>query len=105
MSARSFGFRPAVTGEVAGCLQLAVARHGRVTRPIKTESRGVMRLMRPLYLDDSGQVTYFIINPGGAYSGKSTRSTWKSGRMRICSYPVKVRLAFTKRHGSLRCRR
>lgn len=70
MSARSFGFRPAVTGEVAGCLQLAVARQGRVTRPIKTESRGVMRLMRPLYLDDSGQVTYFIINPGGAYFGE-----------------------------------
>lgn len=70
MSARSFGFRPAVTGEVAGSLQLAVARQGRVTRPIKTESRGVMRLMRPLYLDDSGQVTYFIINPGGAYFGE-----------------------------------
>ncbi|WP_258067051.1 urease accessory protein UreD [Arthrobacter sp. GMC3] len=30
---------------------------------------GALRILRPHYLDDSGQVCYVIINPGGAYLG------------------------------------
>lgn len=30
---------------------------------------GALRVIRPHYLDDSGQVTYTVINPGGAYFG------------------------------------
>ena len=29
--------------------------------------RGGLRVLRPLYLDTSGQVTYVMVNPGGAY--------------------------------------
>ncbi|WP_290369372.1 MULTISPECIES: urease accessory protein UreD [unclassified Arthrobacter] len=31
--------------------------------------RGALRVLRPHYLDDSGQVCYVIVNPGGAYLG------------------------------------
>lgn len=31
--------------------------------------RGAMRILRPHYLDDSGQVCYVLVNPGGAYLG------------------------------------
>ena len=29
--------------------------------------RGALRVLRPHYLDASGQVTYTVVNPGGAY--------------------------------------
>nr|WP_167467886.1 urease accessory protein UreD [Arthrobacter oryzae] len=31
--------------------------------------RGALRVLRPHYLDDSGQVCYVLVNPGGAYLG------------------------------------
>lgn len=31
--------------------------------------RGALRILRPHYLDDSGQVCYVLVNPGGAYLG------------------------------------
>ena len=31
--------------------------------------RGALRILRPHYLDDSGQVCYVMVNPGGAYLG------------------------------------
>jgi urease accessory protein len=31
--------------------------------------RGALRLLRPHYLDDSGQACYTMVNPGGAYLG------------------------------------
>lgn len=31
--------------------------------------RGALRVLRPHYLDDSGQVCYVVVNPGGAYLG------------------------------------
>lgn len=31
--------------------------------------QGALRVLRPHYLDDSGQVTYTIVNPGGGYLG------------------------------------
>lgn len=66
------GFRSAkpLSGEPAGALNLRVGRRGGVTRPVTTSSRGVLRMMQPLYLDDSGQVTYMVMNPGGAYFGE-----------------------------------
>lgn len=70
MSHATLGFRPASQAEIAGHLKLTVARFGDVTRPVVTEHFGVMRLMQPLYLDDSGQLTYIIVNPGGAYFGE-----------------------------------
>lgn len=78
MSPSSLGFRPAASptepdaaGGVAGSLTLAVARHGERSGPVHTGHRGVLRLMKALYLDDSGQVTYVIVNPGGAYFGEA----------------------------------
>lgn len=70
MSQATLGFRPASQAEIAGHLKLTVAKFGNVTRPVITEHFGVMRLMQPLYLDDSGQLTYIIVNPGGAYFGE-----------------------------------
>lgn len=75
MTPSSLGFRSAespVEG-AAGSLSLSVARHGERSHPARTHSAGVLRLMRPLYLDDSGQVTYVVINPGGAYFGETYR--------------------------------
>ncbi|WP_432557374.1 urease accessory protein UreD [Granulicoccus sp. GXG6511] len=75
MTPPSLGFRSpaAVAGEAAGSLSLSVARRGDRTHPTRTVSAGVLRLMRALYLDDSGQITYIVINPGGAYFGETYR--------------------------------
>lgn len=73
MIQHSLGFRQAVPDEIAGSLNLRVERYGRRTRPVKTESYGVLRLMQPHYLDESGQLTYIIVNPGGAYFGEMYR--------------------------------
>lgn len=43
-------------------------RHGRSVA-VRQFHQGALRVMRPHYLDDSGQVCYTIINPGGAYFG------------------------------------
>lgn len=72
-AATRFGSRGAPTSGVAGDLEIAVARTGRVTSPTHSRHRGVLRLMQPLYLDDSGQLTYMIVNPGGAYFGERYR--------------------------------
>ena len=29
--------------------------------------QGALKVMRPIYLDDSGQVCYYLLNPGGGY--------------------------------------
>lgn len=73
MSAAPLGFQAATssTDGPAGTLQLSVARRGGRTQPAHTHSQGVLRLLKPLYLDDSGQVSYFVVNPGGAYFGES----------------------------------
>lgn len=75
MSASTLGFRSAVSGDIAGSITLSVNRHGGQTRPAQTDSYGVLRLMKPLYLDESGQLTYVIVNPGGAYFGEKYRHT------------------------------
>lgn len=74
IAATGGGFRPARAGAgIAGELELTVARTGPRTSPLRTRHRGVLRLLRPLYLDDSGQLTYVIVNPGGAYFGEHYR--------------------------------
>lgn len=75
MNQTSLGFRKAVASDLAGSVKLSVAPHGERTRPVKTESFGVLRLMQPLYLDDSGQVAYIIMNPGGALFGEKYQLT------------------------------
>lgn len=70
MTARTLGYRTAVTTGPAGSLTLVVARDGHRTRPVTTDSRGVLQLKQPIYLDASGQLTYLLVNPGGAYFGE-----------------------------------
>jgi urease accessory protein len=52
-----------------GELELVVA--DRAGRSVATHQyhRGALRVLRPHYLDDSGQVCYVLVNPGGAYLG------------------------------------
>lgn len=73
MTASKLGFVRAEPNEVAGSLRLSVAPRGERTRPVTTQASGVLRLMQPHYLDDSGQVTYILVNPGGAYFGEEYR--------------------------------
>ena len=71
----SLGFRAYASGPdaYAGTMNLSVGRSGNRSRPVRTESAGVLRLMKPLHLDDSGQVAYFVVNPGGAYFSEACR--------------------------------
>lgn len=59
--------RPAA--EAIGELRLRIGR--RVGRSIATHQyhRGALRVLHPHYLDESEQVCYVIVNPGGAYLG------------------------------------
>ncbi|GAB2482372.1 urease accessory protein UreD [Luteococcus sediminum] len=68
----SLGFRKAERlPEVAGTLNLVVSAVDGRSGPVHTEHSGVLRLMHALHLDDSGQVTYVVVNPGGAYFGET----------------------------------
>ncbi|CAM3135171.1 Urease accessory protein UreD [Arthrobacter ulcerisalmonis] len=52
-----------------GRLELGIsARNGRSYASSQFHE-GALRILRPHYLDDSGQVCYVLINPGGAYLG------------------------------------
>lgn len=74
MTDTSLGFQRATTvSEIAGSLNLKVARQGDRSGPALAEFNGVLRLMKPLYFDDSGQVVYIIVNPGGGYFGERYR--------------------------------
>lgn len=68
MTQPALGFRKAtVTSDVAGDLHISARPGGVKTQPGITKHSGLLRLMRPLWLDDSGQLTYIIVNTGGAY--------------------------------------
>lgn len=55
---------------MSGQLRLRVAARDDATSYAAGQSfSGALRVIRPHYLDDSGQVTYTVINPGGAYFG------------------------------------
>jgi urease accessory protein len=52
-----------------GRLELGVSvRHERSVA-LHQFHEGALRVIRPHYLDDSGQVCYVVVNPGGAYLG------------------------------------
>jgi len=59
---------PATAGEAwRGELALTIsARRGRSVAAHQYH-RGALRVLRPIYLDGTGQVTYVVVNPGGAY--------------------------------------
>jgi urease accessory protein len=52
-----------------GELELVVALRGRRSVAVHQFHKGALRVLRPHYLDDSGQVCYVVVNPGGAYLG------------------------------------
>jgi urease accessory protein len=52
-----------------GELELRVAVRARQSFAKHQYHRGALRVLRPHYLDDSGQVCYVVVNPGGAYLG------------------------------------
>lgn len=48
-----------------GELRLRIARDGKRSIAVDQYHRGALRVIRPLYLDETGQVTYCVVNPGG----------------------------------------
>lgn len=52
-----------------GELALVIAVRGDKSVAVQQYHRGALRVLRPHYLDDSGQVCYVVVNPGGAYLG------------------------------------
>ncbi|TQJ39307.1 urease accessory protein [Arthrobacter sp. SLBN-112] len=52
-----------------GRLELGVEARGGKSLASHQFHEGALRVMRPHYLDDSGQVCYVVVNPGGAYLG------------------------------------
>lgn len=52
-----------------GRLELGVTLRGRRSLASHQFHEGALRVLRPHYLDDSGQVCYVVVNPGGAYLG------------------------------------
>ncbi|WP_153007951.1 urease accessory protein UreD [Kocuria rhizophila] len=55
--------------EWAGQLRLSVAERNGRSYAARQFHEGALRVLRPHYLDRSGQVTYTVVNPGGAYLG------------------------------------
>lgn len=54
---------------VRGRLELVLSERGGRTVARSQFHQGALRVLRPHYLDDSGQVCYVVVNPGGAYLG------------------------------------
>ncbi|TDT81676.1 urease accessory protein [Arthrobacter sp. AG258] len=52
-----------------GRLELGVTLRGGRSLATHQYHQGALRVLRPHYLDDSGQVCYVVVNPGGAYLG------------------------------------
>ncbi|WP_426226422.1 urease accessory protein UreD [Pseudarthrobacter sp. DSP2-3-2b1] len=52
-----------------GRLELQVAVRGQRSVAVHQYHQGALRVLRPHYLDDSGQVCFVLVNPGGAYLG------------------------------------
>ncbi|KNH20706.1 urease accessory protein UreD [Arthrobacter sp. ZBG10] len=52
-----------------GQLELGIEMRGGRSIASSQYHRGALRVLRPHYLDDSGQVCYVLVNPGGAYLG------------------------------------
>ena len=54
---------------VRGRLVLGVGLRGGRSVALRQFHEGALRVLRPHYLDGSGQVCYVMVNPGGAYLG------------------------------------
>jgi urease accessory protein len=52
-----------------GRLELRVAERADKSVAVHQYHQGALRILRPHYLDDTGQVCYVVLNPGGAYLG------------------------------------
>lgn len=52
-----------------GVLELVITRRRRRSIAARQFHEGALRVLRPHYLDGSGQVCYVLVNPGGAYLG------------------------------------
>lgn len=54
---------------LAGELSMTVGVRGGTCIATRQYHRGALRILRPHYLDESGQVCYLMVNPGGGYLG------------------------------------
>ncbi|MGN7255535.1 urease accessory protein UreD [Arthrobacter sp. SAFR-023] len=68
--------RPLTSGSAAsavrpprGVLELVISERGGRSIASRQFHEGALRVLRPHFLDDSGQVCYVVVNPGGAYLG------------------------------------
>jgi urease accessory protein len=52
-----------------GRLELVVSKRGGRSIASRQFHEGCLRVLRPHYLDESGQVCFVVVNPGGAYLG------------------------------------
>ncbi|WP_374953649.1 urease accessory protein UreD [Arthrobacter sp. Y81] len=59
---------PAVKSPM-GELELRIEHRGGKSVAAHQYHQGALRVLRPHYLDESGQVCYVVVNPGGAYLG------------------------------------
>ena len=50
-------------------LEIVISERGGRSIASRQFHEGALRVLRPHYLDDSGQVCYVVVNPGGAYLG------------------------------------
>lgn len=53
--------------EYTGKLSLTIKGQQGKSVPDELYFQGALKVMRPQYLDESGQLTFFILNPGGGY--------------------------------------
>lgn len=60
---------PVPEPEPTGSLELRVARQGGRHVIAAQRHQGALRLLRPVYLDSSGQPCLIVVNPGGGYVG------------------------------------
>lgn len=62
----------AAPGAVTGELELRIGVSGGKSVATRQFNAGALKVVRPHYLDDSGQVYYITANPGGGYVGGDT---------------------------------
>ena len=65
MSVGVLGALPALVGE----LRLTVGLRADKSIAVQQFHQGALRILRPHYLDGTGQVCYVVVNPGGGYLG------------------------------------
>ena len=75
MSTTAVGLRstvvspPALDRPVRGRLELLITERSGRSIAARQFHEGALRVLRPHYLDESGQVCFVLVNPGGAYLG------------------------------------